>query len=80
MKETGMDGQEILDSVINMRYDKTESTPLIRACHYGNLPTTKYLLEELSARSDITNKNDENCLMVAVRNRHNDIIQYLCKT
>lgn len=69
---------ELRDAVINGKFDKTQSTPLIRACHDGNLKIVQYLISELQARVDITNVNDENCLIEAVRNHHIDVVRYLC--
>jgi ankyrin repeat protein len=44
----------------------------------GNLVTVQFLVERMSAIPELANKNDENCLMSAVRNKHNDVVRYLC--
>jgi ankyrin repeat protein len=46
---------------------------------HGNLDTVKYLIDRLGASITKTNKNDENCLIVAVRNKQLEIVRYLCK-
>lgn len=33
---------------------------------YGNLDTAKALIEKWDAATDVTNINDENCLIIAV--------------
>lgn len=65
-------------SVINGRFDNTQSTPLIRASISGALKTVQFLVEKMKAIVELANKNDENCLIAAVRVRKLEIVQYLC--
>lgn len=75
----GFTEERIKSEVINGKFDKTESTPLIRACSYGNLELVKYLYEKLGAIPEIVNKNDETCLIVAVRNKQAEVVKYICQ-
>lgn len=50
----------------------------MRACTYGNLEVVKYLFETLGAAPEIVNRNDENCLIAAVRSKQPEVIKYLC--
>ena len=50
----------------------------MRACQKGALITVRWLIEKMGALPQIANKNDENCLIIAVRNRQTDIVRYLC--
>ena len=52
----------------------------MRACQYGNLVSTKLLIEKWGAVTDIANRNDENCLIIAVRHGQSDIVKYLCSS
>lgn len=74
-----MSQQELLNNVINGRFENTQSTPLMRACANGNLEDTHYLIEKLGGIADILNKNDENCLILAVIGRQLEVVQYLCQ-
>lgn len=65
-------------TIINGRFDNSHSTPLMRACTYGSMETVKTLVENWYAALDITNLNDENCLIIAVRHRQLDVVKYLC--
>lgn len=69
LKSQGMSQGEIEKKVINGVYDKTRSTPLIRASQSGNLFMVKLLLDRYGADVAYRNKNDENCLMAAVRGK-----------
>ena len=50
----------------------------MRACMHGNMETTRFLIEKMGALPEIASKNDENCLIIAVRYRKIDIVKYLC--
>ncbi len=45
---------------------------------FDNLESVKTLIEKWGALPEITNKNDENSLMVAVRYKHIEVVKYLC--
>ena len=77
LRAQGMKEEDIKNKVINGRFERTLSTPIIRACHSENVELVAYLIETLKARLDILNKNDENCLIVAVRNRNPFVVDYL---
>lgn len=67
LRSRGFSEDKIKNQLINGKFEKSESTPLIRSCMNGNLEITKYLIEVLNADPLIVNKNDENCLIAAVR-------------
>ena len=50
----------------------------MRACTYGHLEVIKFLYENLGALPELTNRNDENCLIAAVRNKQAEVLKYLC--
>lgn len=39
----------------------------------------KYLIEKLRVNVDQVNKNDENCLFIACRHKHVQLVEYLCQ-
>eukprot|EP00347_Sterkiella_histriomuscorum_P012928 403366687 len=80
LRDMGQSEDLITATVINGRYDSTQSTPLMRACQYGNVQTAKVLVEQWNALTDVANRNDENCLIVAVRYRQLQSVQYLCQS
>lgn len=51
----------------------------MRACQYGNVQTAKMLVEKWGALTDVANRNDENCLIIAVRHRQIESVKYLCQ-
>mmetsp|Transcript_5182 Transcript_5182/g.4752 ORF Transcript_5182/g.4752 Transcript_5182/m.4752 type:complete len:104 (+) Transcript_5182:736-1047(+) len=53
---------------------------LHRACFHGNMEMIKYLIDSMGARTDVTNKNGDNTLMVAVRVKNEEVVRYLCET
>lgn len=38
----------------------------------------QWLIERYGAMADIANKNDENCLISAVRHKQREVVEYLC--
>lgn len=52
----------------------------MKACMHDNLETVKYLIDRLGAQVGVTNRNDENCLIIAVRSKKLAVVQYLCQT
>ena len=64
--------------MINGRFDNSLSTPLIRACAAGCVDMVTFLIEKLDAQTILTNKNDENCLLAAVRGKSKNVVKYLC--
>ena len=41
----------------------------MRACSNGSVEVAQYLIEKMKANTELTNKNDENCLVLAVRKK-----------
>ena len=62
-----MGDYNLKESVYNGRFEKVESTPLMRAAKYGCVNNLKMLFEQLNVIPDIASKNDETCLYIAVR-------------
>ena len=73
-----MGDYNLKESVYNGRFEKSESTPLMRASKYGCIPNMKMLFEQLNVVTDITNKNDETCLYTAVRYKQLEAVKYIC--
>jgi hypothetical protein len=63
-----------VEDIINRKYEKTESTMVIRAAFSGCLELLKMLINEFEARLSIVNKNEENCLIAATRAKKNEIV------
>ena len=78
LREQGMGDYNLKESVYNGRFEKSESTPLMRASKYGCIPNMKMLFEQLNVITDITNKNDETCLYTAVRYKQLEAVKYIC--
>ncbi|CDW79090.1 ankyrin repeat domain-containing protein 50-like [Stylonychia lemnae] len=79
LREQGYSNDMITSAIVNGRFDNSKSTPLMRACQYGSVQTVKFLIDQLGAQTDLTNKNDENCLMIAVRYRQKEVVKFLCE-
>lgn len=58
---------------------QTKRLYFLNSCVNGNLEVVKYLIEKLHVTVDTLNMNDENCLIVAARNKHIQLVQYICK-
>lgn len=70
LKQSGdYDHQRIEREIINGKFDKSKSTPLMRACIHGNLEVVKVLVERYNVDVSEVNINDENCLLAAIRKR-----------
>lgn len=78
LREQGMGDYNLKEAVYNGRFERSESTPIMRACKYGCVQNVKMLFENLSAITDIANKNDETCLYIAVRAKQIEAVRYIC--
>lgn len=63
--------------MVNAKYEKTNSTPLIKACDQGHLDLVKFLIDEFKASMKIISGQDETCLLAAVKANRIDIVKYL---
>lgn len=63
---------------MNGKFEKSQSTPLIKAASSGNVEMVKYLIEHYGVSTAVTNRNDENCLMAAVMSKSVEVVKYLC--
>jgi len=49
----------------------------MRACASGHEEIVKYLIERYACDPRLTNKNEEDSLMIAVRNKQTEVVRYL---
>ena len=80
LKEHGYNGNKLEKEIVNHKFEKSESTPLICAASKGNLEMVKYLIDFYGVHTNYMNKNDENCLMAAVMGKHIEVVKHLCQT
>ena len=76
--QQGYNESKIKVELVNEKFEKSQSTPLIKAASLGCLETVKILIENYKADPTIANINGENCLIAAVIGRHVEVVKYLC--
>ena len=47
---------------------------------HGNMELIKFLIEEQDVKTNTANKNGDNVLMIAVRQKNLELVKYLCET
>lgn len=63
--------------MVNARYEKTSTTPLIKACEQGHFDIVQFLLDEFQASMKIISGQDETCLFSAVKANRLDIVKHI---